>query len=94
MAPRTDSPQYQARLVDAVAVTTHRRLPVRPLQFHAVPLQAPLQAGHEFGVGAHGARAYAVVQAEGRQMARGLAGRPFIGVQPEAAVGDVGGADV
>ena len=53
-------------LVDAVAVAVHRWLPVRPLQFHAVPLQAPLQArhkaGHKTGIDAHGARAHAVVQ--------------------------------
>ena len=92
-APRGFAP-IPVGLVDAVAVVAHRRLPTRPLQLHPVPLQAPLQAGQEAGIGAHGARACAVVQTESRQLARGLAGRPLVGVQPEAAVGDVGGADV
>src|SRR6185436_18729295 len=56
--------------------------------------QAALEGGAELRVPVHHRRGFAPVEAEGRERAGRLADVPLDGVQAEAAVGDVGRADV
>src|SRR5690606_37170180 len=65
-----------------------------PVAFDAGAVQQRGEAVHEVVLGAHRVRRGAVLQGEGGQPPGGLADVPLDGVQAEAAVGDVGGADV